>query len=638
MAIKQLTEAQVRDWTLEQKDRWWYDNVWRGDMPQLTIRSALTGMMLGGLLSLTNLYVGAKTGWTLGVGITSVVLAFAMFKVLANIGLGREFTILENNAMQSIATAAGYMTSPMISSLAAYMLVTNSVVPLSQTIVWIIVISLLGVLFAFPLKRRFINDEQHPFPEGRAAGIVMDALHTSEAAAGMLKARLLVISGVLAAGAKLLQSHTIMAKLKLAALTIPEYLDTWLYKLWTPTLKGVPLRELTVRPDTDFVMMAAGGLMGIRTGVSLLIGAVLNYVVIAPLVIAAGDIQGREVEGIMTYGFRPITTWCLWGGVAMMTTSSLYAFFAKPQILIGAFRGLFRRRQAAAKAQNDVLRHIELPMSVFVVGIPLVGAAVVLIGHWFFGVGLGLGVIAVPLIFIFTLIGVNSTALTSITPTGAMGKLTQLTFGVLAPGNITTNLMTAGITAEAASNASNLLMDIKPGYMLGAKPRQQAIGHVLGIFAGALVSAPVFYIAFLHQGPANLINDQYPMPAATVWRAVAELLTQGLSNLPMSARWAALIGALLGLALEVARVASRGRFWLSGVGIGLAAVIPFNTCFAMFLGSFFFWLAARAFNDEKSAANRIIVQNQEPICGGIIAGGAIMGISVILLENFVFAE
>ncbi|MBM3878936.1 MAG: OPT family oligopeptide transporter [Verrucomicrobia bacterium] len=638
MAIKQLTEAQVRDWTLEQKDRWWYDNVWRGDMPQLTIRSALTGMMLGGLLSLTNLYVGAKTGWTLGVGITSVVLAFAMFKVLANIGLGREFTILENNAMQSIATAAGYMTSPMISSLAAYMLVTNSVVPLSQTIVWIIVISLLGVLFAFPLKRRFINDEQHPFPEGRAAGIVMDALHTSEAAAGMLKARLLVISGVLAAGAKLLQSHTIMAKLKLAALTIPEYLDTWLYKLWTPTLKGVPLRELTVRPDTDFVMMAAGGLMGIRTGVSLLIGAVLNYVVIAPLVIAAGDIQGREVEGIMTYGFRPITTWCLWGGVAMMTTSSLYAFFAKPQILIGAFRGLFRRRQAAAKAQNDVLRHIELPMSVFVVGIPLVGAAVVLIGHWFFGVGLGLGVIAVPLIFIFTLIGVNSTALTSITPTGAMGKLTQLTFGVLAPGNITTNLMTAGITAEAASNASNLLMDIKPGYMLGAKPRQQAIGHVLGIFAGALVSAPVFYIAFLHQGPANLINDQYPMPAATVWRAVAELLTQGLSNLPMSARWAALIGALLGLALEVARVASRGRFWLSGVGIGLAAVIPFNTCFAMFLGSFFFCLAARAFNDEKSAANRIIVQNQEPICGGIIAGGAIMGISVILLENFVFAE
>lgn len=55
MAIKQLTEEQVRTWTLEQKDRWWFTNVWRGDMPQLTWRSALSGMMIGGLLSMTNL-------------------------------------------------------------------------------------------------------------------------------------------------------------------------------------------------------------------------------------------------------------------------------------------------------------------------------------------------------------------------------------------------------------------------------------------------------------------------------------------------------------------------------------------------------------------------------------------------------
>ena len=72
MAIRQLTDKQVREWTLDQKDRWWKENVFRGDMPQLTVRSALTGMFLGGILSLTNLYVGIRTGWTLGVGITSV--------------------------------------------------------------------------------------------------------------------------------------------------------------------------------------------------------------------------------------------------------------------------------------------------------------------------------------------------------------------------------------------------------------------------------------------------------------------------------------------------------------------------------------------------------------------------------------
>ena len=636
MALKQLNDEQVRTWTLEQKDRWWFENVWRGDMPQLTLRSALTGMCLGGLLSLTNLYVGAKTGWTLGVGITSVILAFALFKILSRIGWGHEFTILENNCMQSIATAAGYMTAPLISSLAAFMMVTNTVIPMATTLVWVVVVALLGVLFAFPLKRRFINDEQHPFPEGRAAGIVMDALHSGEAREGMFKAKVLMFAGGISALLKVMQSHDIMAKLKLGFLSIPEFLDGWVYKLWSVRIAGVELRELTIRPDTDFVMMAAGGLMGIRVGVSIMIGAVINYFILAPWAVSLGDIHAQAgADGVMHYGFRRITAWALWGGVAMMTTASLLAFFAKPQILLSAFRGMFGKNRAA---NTDVLRDIELPMRVFVIGIPVVGLILVLLAHHFFGVKLWLGLLAVPLVFVFTLIGVNSTALTSITPTGAMGKLTQLTFGVLDPGNIKTNLMTAGITAEVASNASNLLMDIKPGYMLGAKPRQQAIGHVLGIVAGSLVAVPIFYLVFLKGGPAELVKDQYPMPAATIWKAVAEVLTKGLSNLAMSARWAALFGALLGLAFEGVRLATRGRFWISGVGIGLATVIPFNTCLAMFLGSFFFWLAGRVFKNPDSTANRVIVQNQEPICGGVIAGGALMGIAVILLENFVLAH
>jgi uncharacterized oligopeptide transporter (OPT) family protein len=338
------------------------------------------------------------------------------------------------------------------------------------------------------------------------------------------------------------------------------------------------------------------------------------------------------VNGVVQFGFREITKWSLWGGVAMMTTASLFAFFAKPQILLSAFRGLGRKRAAAAG--QDPMAAIELPMWVFVVFIPLIGGLAVWLANRFFGVSPWMGAIAIPLIFVFTVIGVNSTALTSITPTGALGKLTQLTYGILAPGNIKTNLMTAGITAEVASNASNLLMNIKPGYMLGAKPRLQAIGHVFGIFAGAVVATPVFYFVFLSKGPNQLVSDQYPMPAATIWRAVAELLMQGLGNLPMSARWAVLIGALLGLALEGVRLATKGRFWLSGVGIGLATVIPFNTCLAMFLGALFFWAAERVWPDKESAGNRIILQNQEPICAGVIAGGALMGIAVILIENF----
>jgi hypothetical protein len=66
MAIKQLTEAQVREMTVEEKDRWWLENVFQGNVPQFTFRAVTCGFLLGGVLSITNLYIGAKTGWASG--------------------------------------------------------------------------------------------------------------------------------------------------------------------------------------------------------------------------------------------------------------------------------------------------------------------------------------------------------------------------------------------------------------------------------------------------------------------------------------------------------------------------------------------------------------------------------------------
>ncbi|HEY3241998.1 MAG TPA: OPT/YSL family transporter, partial [Phycisphaerae bacterium] len=482
VGIKQLNDEQVRTWSLEQKDRWWLENVFRGNMPQLTLRSGLTGFLLGGILSATNLYVGAKTGWTLGVGITSVILAFALFKALASVGLAREFTILENNAMQSIATAAGYMTAPLISSLSAYMLVTNQVIPTKVMMIWIMVIAILGVLFAFPMKRRFINDEQQPFPEGRACGVVMEALHTGDAAVGLLKAKVLLVAALTAGLIRAVQGEGIMGLVQHKLFRVPrekvwhfhENLDDYYYALagkfglWMPKIAGTPLRELALRPALDLAMIGAGGLMGIRTTISLLIGALLNFAIIAPIMIHTGHITGRtQPDGSVTFGRTLLLNWGLWWGVAMMVVASLVGFFAKPEIVIGAFKGLLGKRRSGA----NLLKHIELPLSVFVIGIPIVGAVTIWMAHLFFGVKIWHGVIAIPLVFILSLIAANSTALTSITPTGSLSKITQLTFGALAPQNMQTNLMTAGITSEVSSNTANLLMDIKPGYMLGGKPR-----------------------------------------------------------------------------------------------------------------------------------------------------------------------
>ncbi len=621
--IKELTEEQVLEMTLEQKDEWWLKNVYQGDMPQLNIRSALTGMILGGVLCLTNLYVGIKTGWTLGVGITSVILSFAIFKLLAKFKIGKEMTILENNAMQSIATSAGYMTAPLMASIPAYMMVTGEVIPMWQTFWWIIVLSLLGVLFAFPLKKRFINDEQMPFPEGRAAGIVLDSLHGDDAKEGLFKAKILIYGAGLSGLIELLRNAHIMQTIQLKFLTLPEYWDNFIYNSFTPKLFGTPLKDLTIQMETSIVMMATGGLMNMKTAMSLLLGGFINYFILAPYLISTGVIAGA--------GFKNITMWSLWAGAAMMTTASLYSFFSKPGMIIDAFKKVTQKKAVAA---HDPLKNIELPMWLFAVGIPIMGAITVYLGHSWFGVHYILGIIAIPLVFVFTLIAVTSTGLTAITPGGALGKLTQITYSVLSPGNVPTNLMTAGITAEVSLNASNLLMDIKPSYMLGGKPRHQAIGHVLGVFAGALIAVPVFYSLF-QNNIALFTSDKLPLPGAAVWKAVAEVLTKGLSTLHPTAQMAVLIGAILGILLEIANKRTKGKFPISAVGLGLAFVLQFTNSLAMAMGALIFWIARQKATDKTSTAYRVLVDNQETLCAGVIAGGSIIGIILIILENIV---
>lgn len=647
MAIKNLTEEQIRTWSLEQKDRWWLENVYKGDMPQLTLRAAVMGFVLGGLLSATNLYIGAKTGWSLGVGITSVILAFAFFKTLQRTGLVGHFSILENNCVQSIATSAGYMTAPLISSLVAYMVISDRVLPWHQIMLWNVVTSMLGVLFAFPMKRRFINEEQHPFPEGRACGVVLDTLHESDGGEGLRKARILGLTALTAGVIKFTQAEAIqewlqhrVLKLKTDVLYFPEQLDVLAVKMGIPVprIANIDIRQLTITPALDLALIGAGGLMGIRAATSLIIGAMLNYLVLAPWMAVRGDIppvSGTIAGGDAVFGFRQITVWSLWPGVACMVAASMVAFFAKPRLLLSAFKVLSGSKRSAAA--SDPLAGIEFPLWISIIGIPVMSVVTALLGHQFFGVPVWAGLIGLPLTFILAMVAANSTALTGTTPVGATSKITQLFYGAVRPGDITTNIATASITAEVVSNASNLLMDIKPGYMLGAKPRQQAIGHVIGILSGALASTPLFYLLFTQEveekGVGSIQSDKFPMPAATVWEAVAKVLTQGISQLPTSVVWAVGVAVLVGIAFEVSRIVTRGRFPLSPVAMGLAFVINFQYSLAFFMGALFFWAMGVGRRREGEPSN-VFVENHEPMCAGLITGAALVGIADAVVTAF----
>jgi uncharacterized oligopeptide transporter (OPT) family protein len=166
-----------------ERDREWLQNTYRGDsVPQLTTRSVVLGMILGVIMSFSNLYVGLKIGWGLGVAITSSILAFAIMAGLRKLFpkfFTTEFSMLENNTMASAASAAGYMSSAgLVSAVPALdmMLRDNAASahpdPAMQSLalgnvalmLWISAISFLGVIIAIPLKRQLINIEQLKFP------------------------------------------------------------------------------------------------------------------------------------------------------------------------------------------------------------------------------------------------------------------------------------------------------------------------------------------------------------------------------------------------------------------------------------------------------------------------------------------
>jgi hypothetical protein len=364
----------------------------------------------------------------------------------------------------------------------------------------------------------------------------------------------------------------------------------------------------------------------------------VNFVVLAPLMIQAGDIApriGPTGATIPISRVEIVNQWSLWWGVTMMVVGSLVSLLARPQVIISAFKGIGK---SGAEKGTDVLKHIEFPLWISAVGIPIAAVAGAWVSHHYFGVPWLLAFISLPLIFVLSIICANSMALTSWTPTGALSKITQFSMGAIDRANPASNLIPAGMTGEIAANASNLLSDIKPGYMLGAKPRQQAVGHVIGVFAGALCCVPLFFLLFLPpdangvRSTATIVSDQFGMPSALQWKGVAELIAKGVGSLPQSAVISMVVAALAAVAIEVAKIVTKGRFPLSAVAIGLGVVLPPEATFAMWVGAMIFWWMGRRNREPGTRGHTLWVEGYESICAGLISGAALVGIGNAILN------
>lgn len=578
---------------------------------QLTLRAVVAGMLLGGLMSLSNLYVSLKTGWSIGVSITAGILAFAIFALLFRLRLVRtHFGMLENNAMQSVASAAGYMTGGgTVAAIPAMMMITGQPMPGMQMFVWITVIAFLGVIMAIPMKQQMINVEGLRFPTGIAAAETLKALH-GDGKDGQDKAKLLLKGGLLGAFTAFFRD----AHMKWIPFNIPEKIT--MPASWT--INGRPLADYTLSFEGSFIMLGAGAIMGFRAAWSMLLGAVINYAILAPRLYDAGIISSK-------LGYKNIVAWSVWFGSAMILTSGLLAFAFQWKTVVRAMKSVVHAFKPVSDKMNETLGEIqEVPMLWFFIGVMILGPIVVFCEWYFFEIKIWMGIISVILGFFIAIVASRATGETDTTPTGALGKITQLSFGAMDPGNTTTNLMTANVTGGMGLHAADLLTDLKSGYLLKADPRQQFWAQFFGVLAGSLFVVPAFRL--LIPTAQDLGTDKWPAPGAQTWKGVAEMLAKGFESIHPSAQWAILIGGSLGIILVLLEryFPKAKKFLPSPTGLGMAFTTPAFNTISMFLGAL---IALVIEKKNKEYAEKTIV----PVSSGLIAGESLIGVLIAAL-------
>jgi uncharacterized oligopeptide transporter (OPT) family protein len=636
---------------LEMDEAAWYEKVYRGEsVPQLTVRAVLMGSGLGFLLAFTNLYIGLKTGWGLGVAITACILSYAIWTFAQKVGIAKTpMTILENNCMQSTASSAGYATGgTMVSAIAALLMLSptpdnpaGAHLPWPVLTAWTFFLAILGTVIAIPMKRNLINRERLKFPSGVAAATTLHSLY-SEGAGALAKAKALMASALVGATFPLLLElplRTIVddkgVESKAPLLPAETHLFDWLpARGVSATGEAFKPSDWTMVLDNNPVMIAAGAIVGLRVAIWMLLGSLLLIYGVGPL---AWETEWTSPAGAtLRAASAPYKAWKeigLWLGVPILVTSGLLSFAGQWRTILRAIQGIMGKK--APEQKHDALAAtVEVPTSWFAIGGSLAAAGVIAVGAISFDIPVHYGVLGVGMTFFLSMVACRATGESDITPVGAMGKLMQLTYGVLIPQSTTANLMTASMTASSAGAAADLLNDLKSGYLLGADPRRQFLAQFMGIFAGTLATVSGFYLLVPDATYLNGVEGvapKFPAPAAQAWKAVAEVFKMGIENMHPMHQQAILVGGVIGAAIglmEMFAPAKFRRFLPSATALGLGLILPFQYPFSMLLGAIVAAIWTRS--NAKQADDYIV-----PLSSGIIAGVSIMGVLVAFLNNLI---
>ncbi|MDD3765351.1 MAG: OPT/YSL family transporter [Nevskiales bacterium] len=586
--------------------------------PELTRRSILTGMAIGAVLTPCNVYSGLKIGWSFNMSIAAALISLAFWRLAEDLFDARPWGLLENNINQTTASsAASIISGGLVAPIPALALLTGQQMGYAVLSLWVFAVSALGIVVAVLMRRPMIEGQGLVFPSGVATAETVREIYGRSAEAAL---RIRTLFG--AAG--------IAALLKL----VGDFGVGW--TRWSPPL-GVPVRgalgaggpaaasfkSLGLSLDPSLLMIGFGAIIGTRAGVSLLLGAIVAWLAIGPWALAQGWAQPGEAGAVW---FGPMVEWLIWPGVTLMAVSSLTGFGLA---LLGRRRNpdVSRAAPSSGVVRATLGERLQVPLRPFLIGGALVVMLAVGLQSVLFGTGWFASGVAVTLSLFLAVVAARVVGETGIPPIGAIGKVAQLSFGVVAPGNVTANLMGANVTGGAAGQCADLLNDLRAGAMLGATPRYQILAQCFGVLVGALVGSAV-YLVLIPDPAAMLLTSEWPAPAVATWKVVAEVLADGFSALPPASPVAMLLAAALGLALpagEILLPRRAARYLPSGAAMGLAFVIPAWISISLFAGAMCA-AAARAWVPGLAARFALAV------AAGLVAGESLAGIGTAMVR------
>lgn len=610
-------------------------------LPEITPKAVILGIILAMLLAASNAYLGLKVGLTVTACVPAAVISMAVLRFF------RRSNILENNMVQTIASAGEVITAGVIFTLPALLLMGFwDRFPFLETMCIAIIGGVMGVLFSVPLRRALIVEHPLPYPEGVATAEVLKAGES-----GASGAKDLIFAGLFAAVIKFLQS----------GFQVLSESASYFTKAGS-TIFGF---GTGLAP----VLLGAGYIIGVRIGTCIILGAGILWLVILPIYGSLYGLPDGETASQIARIF-----WAKklrFVGVGAMIVGGLWALVSLIKPIKSAVKSSFDAiRESRIGEKAKILRtEYDIPMAYVLISALVLVIPVFILFSYIIDAhdmpvtsGLFWATIAFSTVFSFFvgflcaaiggymagIVGSSSNPLSGVT-IGALLIVsflllallgTQVDFAVQVDDALAaaaTAIVIASVACCAAALSCDNLQDLKTGQLVGATPWKQQAMLMVGVVAGAIVITPILQLLYEAYGIGSSLpregmdpNQVLSAPQATVMASVAKGVF--LRDLEWSL---VLLGALIGICLIVLNkvLKSAGSSWSFPVlAVATGLYLPYDVTVPLFLGSLLNFFALQAIKKKKKAqqltkeGEEIAERRGTLFASGAIAGEAIVGI------------